>query len=213
LLAPLTEREMRRFVLASGNPGKLRELNGLLEGGGIHVSPQSDFDVIGAEETGLTFVENAILKARTACRAAGLPAIADDSGLEVDALGGAPGVRSARFAGEDADAAANNRLLLERLRAVEETDRTARFRCVMVCLRHAEDPAPIICEGVWEGRIACVPSGLGGFGYDPLFLPRGYDITAACMSAGEKNRVSHRGRALRGLLEALGQSGTGRRHP
>jgi XTP/dITP diphosphohydrolase len=196
---------MLPFVLASGNPGKLREINRLLEREGIQVIPQSDFGVGGVEEPGLTFVENAILKARVASRAAGLPAIADDSGLEVDALGGAPGVRSARFAGEDADAAANNRILLERLEAIGEAERAARFRCVMVCMRHPEDPAPIICEGAWEGRIAREPSGQGGFGYDPLFLPRGYEVSAACLSPDEKNRVSHRGRALRCLVEALGR--------
>lgn len=198
---------MRRFVLASGNPGKLREINSLLGREGIHVVPQSDFGVDGVEETGLTFVENAILKARVASRAAGLPAISDDSGLEVDSLGGAPGVRSARFAGQDADAAANNRVLLERLDGVDEADRTARFRCVMVCLRQPEDPAPVICEGVWEGRIAREPSGQGGFGYDPIFLPRGYDVSAACLSPEDKNRVSHRGMALRSLMEALGRPG------
>ncbi len=178
----------------------------MLEGEGIRVLPQSDFGVRGAEETGLTFVENAILKARKASRASGLPAIADDSGLEVDALGGAPGVRSARFASETADDTANNRMLLERLANVADAERTARFRCVMVCLSHPDDPAPLICEGVWEGRIAREPSGDGGFGYDPVFLPLGSGVTAASMSSEDKNRVSHRGRALRRLVSILGQA-------
>ena len=195
---------MRRFVLASGNAGKLEEINRVLIGGDIKVFPQSDFGVTAVDETGLTFVENAILKAREAARASGLPAIADDSGLEVDALGGAPGVRSARYAGEAADDATNNRLLLDRLTGVAGPDRTARFRCVMVCLRHPDDPAPVICEGVWEGHIAREPSGTGGFGYDPVFLPLGSDRTAATLGAEEKNRRSHRGQALRSLVSILG---------
>jgi len=199
---------MRRFVLASGNAGKLSEINSLLEGKGIQVLPQSDFGVSAVEETGLTFVENAILKAREASRAAGLPAIADDSGLEVDALGGAPGVRSARFAGESADDSANNRLLLERLAGVADAEHTARFRCVMVCLRHPGDAAPLICEGVWEGRIARKPAGDGGFGYDPLFVALDSGVTAASLSSEQKNRVSHRGKALRRLVSMLGQAGT-----
>lgn len=196
---------MQRYVLASANPGKLSEMNALLGQTGIRVLPQSAFDMPPVKETGLTFVENAILKARAASRAADLPAIADDSGLEVDALGGAPGVRSARFSGETADDAANNRLLLERLAHIDDSARAARFRCVMVCLRHPEDPAPLICEGTWEGRISREASGSGGFGYDPVFIPRGSEVTAASLSPEEKNRLSHRGVALRKLAEMLGR--------
>lgn len=195
---------MQRYVLASGNPGKLSEMNALLAQAGIQVLPQSGFGVPPVDETGQTFVENAILKARAASRAAGLPAIADDSGLEVDALGGAPGVRSARFAGETTDDAANVRLLLERLAGIDDPARAARFRCVMVCLRHAEDPAPLICEGTWEGRIGREAAGSGGFGYDPVFIPSGYRVTAASLSQEEKNRISHRGTALRRLAALLG---------
>jgi len=193
----------RRFVLASDNRGKLAEIVGMLEGTSIQVLPQSRFGVVSVEETGLTFVENAILKARAASLAADLPAIADDSGLEVDALRGAPGVRSARFAGDDASDQENNQLLLDRLKNVAAGDRGARFRCVIVCLQHPEDPAPVVCEGVWEGAIALQPSGSGGFGYDPLFLPADATGTAAELSSADKNRLSHRGKALRQLVEML----------
>jgi len=193
----------RRFVLASDNRGKLAEIVGMLEGTSIQVLPQSRFGVISVEETGLTFVENAILKARAASLAADLPAIADDSGLEVDALRGAPGVRSARFAGDDASDQENNQLLLDRLKNVAAGDRGARFRCVIVCLQHPEDPAPVVCEGVWEGAIALQPSGSGGFGYDPLFLPADATGTAAELSSADKNWLSHRGKALRQLVEML----------
>jgi XTP/dITP diphosphohydrolase len=165
--------------------------------------PQSDYGVAPVEETGRTFVENAILKAREASRVADMPAIADDSGLEVDALGGAPGVRSSRFAGEAASDDDNNRRLLQLMREVPRQRRTARFRCVMVCLRHENDPSPIICDGVWEGSIIDRPSGSGGFGYDPLFLPNGSDRTAAELAGEEKDRLSHRGMALRQLLQIL----------
>jgi XTP/dITP diphosphohydrolase len=191
------------FVLASGNRGKLAEMNRLLADTSIRVLPQSEFGVVEVDETGLCFVENAILKAREASRVSGLPAIADDSGLEVDALDGAPGVRSSRFAGEEADDAANNQLLLERLAGIPDEQRRARFRCVIVCLRHPLDPAPLICEGVWEGRIAGHPSGEGGFGYDPLFLPDGCEGSAATLDPAQKNRLSHRGQALRLLVAAL----------
>jgi len=193
----------RRCVLASDNRGKLAEIVGMLEGTSIQVLPQSRFGVISVEETGLTFVENAILKARAASLAADLPAIADDSGLEVDALRGAPGVRSARFAGDDASDQENNQLLLDRLKNVAAGDRGARFRCVIVCLQHPEDPAPVVCEGVWEGAIALQPSGSGGFGYDPLFLPADATGTAAELSSADKNWLSHRGKALRQLVEML----------
>lgn len=193
----------RRVVLASANKGKLAEIQALLEGRGIELRPLSEFEMPEVEETGLTFVENAIIKARAACVASGLPAIADDSGLEVDALGGEPGVHSARFAGIHGDDQANNALLLERLAQVPESGRSGRFRCVVVSLAHAADPAPLICEGVWEGRIADHPRGGGGFGYDPLFVPRGMSMTSAELSPAEKNRLSHRAQALRKLIERL----------
>ena len=192
-----------RYVIASSNRGKLKEIRQVLDGTGVEVLPQSEWNVPEVEETGGTFVENAILKARQAARYAGLPAISDDSGLEVDALGGAPGVRSARFAGVACGDAANNSLLLERLRGIPVEDRSARFRCVMVCMRCPDDPAPVICQGMWEGRIIDSPRGHAGFGYDPLFLPEAMDRTAAELGADEKNRMSHRGQALKALAETL----------
>jgi XTP/dITP diphosphohydrolase len=193
----------RIFVLASGNEGKLGEIRQVLSAKAIEIRPQSDWDAPEVDETGLTFVENAILKARSAAAISGLPAIADDSGLEVEALDGAPGVRSARFAGDDSDDEANNRLLLESLQHMGKEGRRARFRCVMVCLRHPEDPAPIICEATWEGRIARTPRGDNGFGYDPLFIPDGHSRTAAELPSKEKNRLSHRGKALARLATIL----------
>lgn len=191
-----------RVVLASGNPGKLREFGQMLADSGIELLPLSEFDVEPAAETAPTFVENALAKARQAASGTGLPAIADDSGLEVDALDGAPGVRSARYAGEPRDDAANNRKLLAALEGRPPEARSARFRAVLVYLRHAADPAPLIVEGVWEGRIAEAPRGSGGFGYDPLFeLPDGR--TSAELPAADKNRLSHRGQALAGLRQRL----------
>jgi XTP/dITP diphosphohydrolase len=197
-----------RLVLATGNAGKLRELSALLAPWRVEVLPQSEFTSIAVEETGLTFVENAILKARHAAAASGLPAIADDSGLEVDVLDGAPGVRSARYAGEGAGDEANNARLLEALADVPDDARTARYRCAMVFLRHPDDPAPLVRQSAWEGRIVRAPRGAGGFGYDPLFLVAGDVRTAAEYTAEEKNRVSHRGRALRALVEALADGST-----
>jgi XTP/dITP diphosphohydrolase len=194
---------MSPIVLASGNPGKLAEFRQLLATTGLEVLPQSALFVPEAEETGLSFVENAILKARNAARHAVLPAIADDSGLEVDALHGAPGIFSARFAGANADDAANNRKLLELMREVPEPARGARFQCVLVYLRHAEDPSPLICQGTWEGRLLSAPRGEGGFGYDPLFYLPELDASAAELDAAVKNRLSHRGQALAKLLAAL----------
>jgi len=193
----------RRIVLASDNAGKIREIQALLAGLDMEILPQSAFVTEGAEETGLSFVENAILKARHAAQASGLPAIADDSGLEVDALGGAPGVFSARYAGEGAGDAANNEKLLRELEGVEDGARAARFRCVMVYLRHAADPSPVIGEGVWEGRILRTPRGGGGFGYDPLFWVPGHGCASAELPPEEKNRLSHRGIALRTLVARL----------
>lgn len=192
-----------RVVLATGNPGKLREMREILAPWQVEVLPLSDFTSAAAEETGLSFVENAILKARFASSAAALPAIADDSGLEVDALHGAPGIRSARYAGADAGDAANNARLLRELEGVPDVRRTARYRCAVVFLRWPLDPAPIVCQARWEGRIGEAPRGDGGFGYDPLFVVDASGRTAAEMSAAEKNRVSHRGQALRALVTAL----------
>jgi len=193
----------RRVVLASGNQGKLREMAAILAPLGMEVCALRDFTDESPVEDGQSFVENAIIKARFAARASGLPAIADDSGLEVDALAGGPGIRSARFAGEPADDGANNRELLARLRDVPEAARGARYRCAMVYMRSAEDPSPVVCQASWEGHIATRSSGSGGFGYDPLFLPRGMDGTAAELAPAHKNELSHRGKALRALVAAL----------
>ncbi len=194
----------RRIVLASNNPNKAREIGQLLAGQAIEVLPQSAFDVPEAEETGLTFVENAILKARNAAAHTGLPAIADDSGLEVDALNGEPGIHSARYAGPDATDADNNARLLQALAEVPDEQRTARFQCLMVFMRHDRDPTPLICQGTWEGRILREPRGENGFGYDPLFWVPEKQCSAAELTADEKNALSHRGQALRCLLAALG---------
>ena len=193
-----------RLVLATGNAGKLREMRAILAPWHVEVSPLSDFTNATAEETGLSFVENAILKARFAAEASGLPAIADDSGLEVDALHGAPGIYSARYSGEAADDEANNRKLLLELESVADEERTARYRCAMAYLRWPLDPAPIVCQASWDGRIIRMPRGSGGFGYDPLFVVEGSSRTAAEFDPSEKNRVSHRGLALRALVTALG---------
>ncbi|HET7923112.1 MAG TPA: RdgB/HAM1 family non-canonical purine NTP pyrophosphatase [Gammaproteobacteria bacterium] len=194
---------MKRIVVATGNPGKLREISALLAGSGLEPVSQDALGVTGAEETGLTFVENALIKARHAAQVTGLPAIADDSGLEVDALDGAPGIHSARYAGARAGDAENLAKLLHALRAVPPALRGARFRCVMVYLRHAQDPAPLICEGVWEGRILDAPQGDNGFGYDPVFRVPERGMSAAQLSPEEKNRLSHRARALHKLVTAL----------
>jgi len=194
-----------RIVLASGNPGKVREINQILAGSGIEVVPQSELGVPEAEETGLTFVENAILKARNAARHSGLPAIADDSGLEVDALNGAPGIYSARYAGPGASDTENLQKLLRNLEGVSEAQRTARFQCLMVYMRHADDPTPLICQGTWEGRILTAPQGESGFGYDPVFYVPETQCSAAELSAEDKNRRSHRGQALRCLAKKLKQ--------
>jgi XTP/dITP diphosphohydrolase len=192
-----------KVVLASGNAGKVREFNQLLGSQHIEVVPQSHFGVPEAAETGLTFVENAILKARNAALHTGLPAVADDSGIEVDALNGAPGIYSARYAGEGASDEANLRKLLVALEGVPEAQRTARFQCLIVYLRHAEDPTPLVCQGTWEGAILTAPRGENGFGYDPVFLVPGRGVSSAELPPDEKNRLSHRGQALRSLLEAL----------
>ncbi|MGZ8217988.1 RdgB/HAM1 family non-canonical purine NTP pyrophosphatase [Methylomagnum sp.] len=191
---------MKKILLASNNPGKVREIAAILAEHDMEVVPQSAFAIPEADETGLSFIENAILKARHASRLSGLPAIADDSGLEVDALGGAPGVFSARYAGEGATDAANNAKLLEELRDVPPEQRAARFRCVMAFLRHERDPSPVIAQGVWEGVILNEARGVGGFGYDPLFFVPDQGCASAELPAAEKNRLSHRGKALRELV-------------
>nr|WP_063572893.1 RdgB/HAM1 family non-canonical purine NTP pyrophosphatase [Luteibacter rhizovicinus] len=185
-----------RLVLASGNAGKVVELEQLLAGSGVQLVPQTALGVSDAEETGLTFVENALIKARHAARVTGMPALADDSGICVDFLGGAPGLYAARYAGKHGDSAANNAKLLHELAGVPTEKRGAYFIAVLVVLRHADDPAPLIAEGRWPGRILEAPRGEGGFGYDPLFLPAGHDLGAAELDPAVKNRLSHRGQAL-----------------
>ena len=194
---------MTRLVLASGNAGKLAELRALLDGTGAELVAQSELGVADAEETGLTFVENALLKARHAARATGLPALADDSGLCVDALGGAPGLYSARYAGGHGDSAANIARLLGELEGLNPQWRTAHFYAVIVLLRHAEDPQPLVAEGVWPGLILDAPRGAGGFGYDPVFLDTEHGLSAAQLDPAVKNRISHRGRALAQLRQRL----------
>ncbi|MBP2835257.1 MULTISPECIES: XTP/dITP diphosphatase [Dickeya] len=194
---------MQNVVLATGNAGKVRELAGLLADFGLDVVAQTTLGVDSAEETGLTFIENAILKARHAARATGLPAIADDSGLAVNALGGAPGIYSARYAGEDASDQQNLDKLLAVLDNVPDEQRQASFHCVLVYLRHADDPTPLVCHGSWQGVITRAPAGEGGFGYDPVFFVPQLGKTAAELSREEKNAHSHRGQALRQLLDAL----------
>lgn len=194
---------IQKIILASGNAGKLREFQQLLADCGFDVVPQSAYQIDNADETGLTFVENAIIKARHACQHTGLPAIADDSGLEVDALNGRPGIYSARYAGVQASDSANNTKLLQELSDVIEDQRTARYHCVLAFMRHAEDPTPILCHGVWEGRILSAPRGQGGFGYDPLFFVPTHNCAAAEMDKAEKNRISHRGIAMAQLLAKL----------
>jgi XTP/dITP diphosphohydrolase len=196
---------MREIVLASNNAGKLREFNHILNGCGFEISAQKDHGVDSIEETGLSFVENAILKARHAAEKTGLPALADDSGIEVDALNGAPGIYSARFAGEACNDKDNNELLLEKLNATPEKDRGARYQCVLVFMRHAMDPTPIIAQGSWEGRILTAPRGEGGFGYDPLFWLENMNCSAAELEKSVKNTMSHRGQALDSLLRKLSQ--------
>jgi XTP/dITP diphosphohydrolase len=194
---------VRRLVLASGNRGKLVELRGILASLDMDLVAQSELGIDDVEETGLSFVENALLKARNAARASGLPALGDDSGLCVDALGGAPGLYSARYAGPHGDAGANIAKLLDALRDVPADARTAHFHCTLVLLRSADDPAPLIAEGRWHGRILDAPRGSGGFGYDPVFLDPALGTSAAELDAQLKNRVSHRALALAHLTALL----------
>ena len=190
-------------VLASGNVGKLRELTAMLEPLGWQVRPQSEWNVPEAVEDGLSFIENALIKARHAARHAGLPALGDDSGLVVDVLDGAPGIYSARYAGPGAGDAANNRKLLEALDGIPADRRTAHFYCAIAMVRHAADPAPLVAIGRWDGRILNAPTGSGGFGYDPLFRVETHDCSSAELPPEEKNRISHRGRALAALVRQL----------
>jgi len=187
---------MRQIVLASGNKGKLKEFGEILQPFNMEIISQGTLGVEDADETGLTFVENAILKARNACEHTGLAAIADDSGLEVDALHGAPGIYSARYAGAGATDLDNLEKLLSALEGVPSELRTARFRCVLVCMRHALDPTPLICLGTWEGRVLESPRGEHGFGYDPIFWSPEFNRASAELTATEKKSVSHRGKAV-----------------
>ncbi|WDE06619.1 XTP/dITP diphosphatase [Thalassomonas viridans] len=196
---------MSTIVLATGNKGKVKELSELLAAEQITIVPQSDFQVPDVPETGTTFVENAIIKARHAAKITGKAAIADDSGLEVDALNGAPGVYSARYAGEDAGDHDNIVKLLEQLKAVPAEKRSARFHCVLVYMRHSEDPTPVICHGSWEGRITAEKQGEQGFGYDPVFWVEEQQCTSAQLPREVKNRLSHRGQALAQLVKHFGK--------
>jgi XTP/dITP diphosphohydrolase len=193
--------DLRRLVLASGNPGKLREFRRLLAPLGIEVLPQSELGIVEADEPHVTFVENALAKARHASAQAKLPALADDSGICVRALGGAPGVQSARYAGEPKSDARNNERLIAALDGV--ADRSAHYACVLALLRHVNDPEPIIAEGAWHGTIVDAPRGAGGFGYDPHFLDAASGLTAAELPLGRKNELSHRGKAIRALIARL----------
>ncbi len=199
---------MKTLVLASGNQGKLREFNTLLGDLGFNVQAQSEFNVPEAIEDGLSFVENAIIKARNACKHSGHPALADDSGIEVDALNGAPGIYSARYAGPNANDDDNNIALINALKEIPEGQRSARYQCVLVYMRHANDPTPIICQGSWEGEILAIAKGEGGFGYDPYFWVPNHQCTAAELPQNLKNAISHRGKALALLLQQLSATKT-----
>jgi len=192
-----------KIVLATGNQGKVREMSALLAEFGFEVLPQSDFNLIEAEETGTTFIENAIIKAKHAAALTGLPSIADDSGLAVDALQGVPGIYSARYAGENASDRDNLLKLLDALQDVPAEKRTARFHCVLVYMTHAEDPTPLVCHGTWDGVITEQPSGEDGFGYDPIFYVASEGCTSAELTKARKSELSHRGQALTKLFAAM----------
>jgi len=194
---------MNKIVLASGNKGKLREFAQLFAPFDIEVVPQSDFDVPEIAETGLSFVENAIIKARNACEHTGLPAIADDSGIEVDYLLGAPGIYSARYAGESASEQDNITALLTALTGVPDRERAARYQCLLIMMRHSKDPTPLICQADWQGRILHAPMGDGGFGYDPVFWVPELQCTAAQLSSAQKDAISHRGKALQKFIKEI----------
>ncbi len=197
----MTKTAVNKIVLASGNAGKVREINKLFEGYGIEIVPQSDFNVPDVAETGTTFVENAIIKARFAAEYTGLPALSDDSGIEVDALDARPGVYSARYAGENATDKDNNNKMLEELNGVPEAERTARYQCLIVFMRSHTDPVPIITQGSWEGRILTAPQGDGGFGYDPIFYVPTHKCSGGELPLEVKNTLSHRAIALKAMLE------------
>ena len=199
----MADLSLRRIVVASSNRGKLAEIREVLAHSGIELIAQSELGIDDAEESGKTFIENALLKARHAARASGLPTLGDDSGICVDALGGAPGLHSARYAGEHGDAAANIAKLLHALDGFDDTERSAHFHCTIVLLRAAEDPVPLIAEGRWDGRILHAPRGEKGFGYDPVFFDPALGKSAGELAAAVKNRVSHRGQALARLRELL----------
>ncbi|EKO3404006.1 XTP/dITP diphosphatase [Vibrio fluvialis] len=194
---------MKKIVLATGNQGKVREMADLLADFGFDVVAQSEFNVSEVAETGTTFIENAIIKARHAAKETGLPAIADDSGLEVDYLGGAPGVYSARYAGEDASDQQNLEKLLDAMKDVSEAQRSARFHCVLVLMRHENDPTPLVCHGKWEGRILTQAHGSNGFGYDPIFFVPEENCASAQLEPVRKKQLSHRGQALKKLFQAI----------
>lgn len=194
---------MKKIVLATGNQGKVREMADLLADFGFDVVAQSEFNVSEVAETGTTFIENAIIKARHAAKETGLPAIADDSGLEVDALDGAPGVYSARYAGEHATDQQNLTKLLDAMKDVPEAQRTARFHCVLVLMRHENDPTPLVCHGTWEGRILTEAHGSNGFGYDPIFFVPEGNCASAQLEPARKKQLSHRGQALKKLFQAI----------
>jgi len=199
----LDKTTLNKIVLASNNAGKAREITEILKTYGISVVSQSDFGVPEIPETGLTFVENALLKARNACHHTGLPAIADDSGIEIDALQGRPGIYSARYAGEGASDETNLQKALTELKDIPETQRGARFQCLMVLLEHENDPTPLICQGTWEGRILTEPQGENGFGYDPIFYVPEHQCSSAQLTSDKKNALSHRGKALKILAEKI----------
>lgn len=192
-----------KIVLASSNPGKIAEIKMLAKNLPVEWLPQSDFNIPDIEETGKTFIENAILKARHAAKLSGLPALADDSGLVVDALDGRPGIYSARYAGENATAAERNQKLLDELKSVKQNDRTASYHCVLAFIESEDDPVPLICHGVWEGSILFEPKGQNGFGYDPIFYVPTHRCSAAELPTVEKNKISHRGEVMRQLIEAF----------
>ncbi|MGL6170420.1 XTP/dITP diphosphatase [Vibrio misgurnus] len=199
---------MKKIVLATGNQGKVREMADLLADFGFDVIAQSEFNLTEAAETGTTFIENAIIKARHAAKMTGLPAIADDSGLEVDYLHGAPGIYSARYAGENASDSDNLNKLLAAMQGVPESERSARFHCVLVLMRHADDPTPIVCHGKWEGKILTTPHGSNGFGYDPIFWVAEHNCASAELEPARKKQLSHRAQALQKLFAALQEQHT-----
>jgi len=192
-----------KIVLATSNPGKIEEIKAMTKSLPIEWVLQSDLNIPDAEETGSTFIENAILKARHAAKLSGLPALADDSGLVVDALDGAPGVYSARYAGKEASTEVRNQALLDALKGVKREDRSASYHCVLALMEHEDDAIPLICHGVWEGAILEAPRGSNGFGYDPIFYVPTHRCSAAEMSTKEKNKISHRGQVMEQLMEAF----------